>query len=174
MRGWRRHSSFTLIRKNAYLVTLALVLPTRNRGSQAQTPIFIPENHNFLVQMAPQASWPPVASAESLEARSPQPGVLSQASPARIPQPGVLSKGSSARVPQPGFLGQESSARIPRPGFLSLDASARMPQPEVVSQESTARSPQQELESPANLFGVRAGVIFINLILQLLAYGTRS
>ena len=32
--------SFILIRKTAYLVTLALVSPTRNRRSRAQTPIF--------------------------------------------------------------------------------------------------------------------------------------
>ena len=42
--------------------------------------IFAIENHHFLVQMVPEASWPPDVSAESLEARIPQPGVLSQAS----------------------------------------------------------------------------------------------
>ena len=50
-----------LIRKNAYLVTLALVLPTRNRGSRAQTPIFTVENQHFLVQMA--QAWPGPAQA---------------------------------------------------------------------------------------------------------------
>ena len=57
--------------------------------------------------MAPQASWPPDVPAESLEARIPQPGVLSQASSARNPQPGILSK-----IPQPGFLSQESPANL--------------------------------------------------------------
>ena len=47
--------------------------------------------------MAPQASWPPDVPAESLEARSAQPGVLSQASSARIPQPEILSKDSPPR-----------------------------------------------------------------------------
>ena len=96
----------TLIRKNAYLVTLALVSPTRNRRSRAQTSIFTIENQHFLVQMAPEASWPPDVSAESLEARRSQPGVLSKASSARIPQPGVLSQDSSARNPQPAVSSQ--------------------------------------------------------------------
>ena len=51
-----RWSSFILIRKNAYLVTLALVSPTRNRRSRAQTPIFMLENQHILVQMA-QVAW---------------------------------------------------------------------------------------------------------------------
>ena len=42
-------SSFILIRKDQYLVTLALVSPRRNRGSRAQTSM---ENQHFLVQMA--------------------------------------------------------------------------------------------------------------------------
>ena len=46
-----------LIDKNAYLVTPALVSPTRNKGSQDQTPIFTIENQDFLVQMA-QVAWP--------------------------------------------------------------------------------------------------------------------
>ena len=50
------HSSFILIRKNAYLVTLALVSPTQNRRPRAQTPIFILEKQHFLVQMA--QAWP--------------------------------------------------------------------------------------------------------------------
>ena len=129
LRGGRRQWRTVLIRKNAYLVTLALVSPRRNRRSRAQTSIFTIENHHFLVQMTPWASWPPDVSAESLEARIPQPGVLSQASSARNPQPGVLSK-----IPQPGVLSQESSARIPQPGVLSKDSSARIPQPGVSSQ----------------------------------------
>ena len=141
-RGWRGRSSFTLIRKNAYLVTLALVSPRRNRRSRAQTSIFTIEDQHFLVQMAPQASWPPDVPAESLEARSPQPGVLSQASSARIPQPGVLSKDSSARISHPGVSSQESSARIPQPGVVSQDSSARNLQPGILSQESSARIPQ--------------------------------
>ena len=92
-----------LIRKNAYLVTLAVVSPRRNIRSQAQTSIFSLENQHFLVQMAPQASWSPDVPAE--------PGVLSQASPARIPQPGVLSQDSSGRSAQQRFLSQDSSAR---------------------------------------------------------------
>ena len=47
-----------MIRKNWYLVTLALVSPRRNSRSRAQTSIFTIENQHFLVQMAPQASWP--------------------------------------------------------------------------------------------------------------------
>merc|ERR1712185_245395 len=39
--------------------------------------------------MAPQASWPPSLPADCLQARSPQPGVLSQESSARS-----LSQGS--------------------------------------------------------------------------------
>ena len=69
---------FILIRKNRYLVTLALVSPRRNSRSRAQTSIFTIESRHFLVQMAPQASWPRDVPADSLEARSPQPGVLSQ------------------------------------------------------------------------------------------------
>ena len=132
-----------MIDKNAYLVTLALVSPRRNWGSRAQTSIFIIEKHNFLVQIAPEASWPPDVSAESLEAWSPQPGVLSQASSARNPQPGVLSKGSSARIPRPGVLSQESSARIPQPGLLSQDSSARKSQSGILSQESAGILSQQ-------------------------------
>ena len=101
-------------------MTPALVSPTRNSRSRAQTSIFPIENQHFLLQIAPEASWPPDVSAESLEARSPQPGVLSQS---------VFSPDSSARSPQPGFLGQESpnqesSARSPQQRFLSQDSSA--------------------------------------------------
>ena len=123
------------ITKNAYLVALALVSHARNSRSRAQTPIFTKENQHFGVQMAPQASWPPDVTAESLEARSPQSGVLSklpqlqQASSAKGPQ-----QDSSARSPQPGFVSQESSARIPQPGFLSQESLARIPQPGVSSQ----------------------------------------
>ena len=132
----------SLIRKNAYLVTLALFSPRLNSWSRAQTSIVTIENQQFLVQIAPEASWPPDVSAESLEARSPQPGVLSRASSARIPQPRVLSKGSSARIPRPGVLSQETSARIPQPRVLSQDSSARNPQQRFLSQDSSARSLQ--------------------------------
>ena len=115
--------------KKQYLVTLALVSSRRNRRSRAQTYIFIIENQHFLVQMAPEASWPPDVPAESLEARSPQPRVLSQASSARIPQPGDLSKDSSARRSQSGILSRESSAKSPQPGFLSQESSAGSLQP---------------------------------------------
>ena len=105
LRHPRGGGPFILIRKNRYLVTLALVSPRRNRRSRAQTSIFTIENQQFLVQMAPQASWPPGVPPESLEASSPQPGVLSQASSARNPQPGVLSQESSASSLQPICLG---------------------------------------------------------------------
>ena len=94
-----------LIRKNKHLVTLALVSFRQNKGSRAQTSIFTAENHHFLVQVAPQTSWPPSLPADCLQARSPQPGVLSQGSSARNPQPGILEgslEGSCAlplRVP---------------------------------------------------------------------------
>ena len=147
-----------MIRKNAYLVTLALVSPTPNSRSRAQTLIFIIENQHFLVQMAPEASWPPDVSAESLEARSPQPGVLSQESSARL-----LRQESSARIPQPGFLSQESSARSPQPGFLRQESLARILQPGFLSQQS-----------PANLFGVRAGVMFTLMGFSRLVKGLRK
>ena len=79
--------------------------------------------------MAPWASWPPDVPADSLEARIPQPGVLSQESSARRPQPGILSQEFSAR-----FFSQESSARIPQPGVLSQEFAAKIPQPGVSSQ----------------------------------------
>ena len=62
-----------------------------------------------------------VAVAESLEARIPQPGVLSPALSARISQPRVLSK-----ISHPGFLSQESPARNPQPQILSQESSARI------------------------------------------------
>ena len=96
-------------------MTLALVSLKRNRGSGAQTSIFTIDNDIFLVEIPPQASWPPDVPAESLKARSPQPAVLSQPSSARIPQPGVLSKDSSARKCQAGILSQESSASSLQP-----------------------------------------------------------
>ena len=105
MKGSRGHSSFILIRKKQHLVTLALVSPRRNERSRAQTSIFTIENNYFLVQMAPQGSWPPGLPAESLEARISQPRMLSQASSAKIPQPGVLSQESSASCLQPICLG---------------------------------------------------------------------
>ena len=80
LKGGRGHSSFMFDQQNQYLVTLALVSSRRNRWSQAQASIFTIENQHFLVQMAPQASWPRDVPAESLEARSPQPAVFSQAS----------------------------------------------------------------------------------------------
>ena len=58
-KGCRGHSSLILIRKNQYLVTLALVSPRRNRGSRAQTSIFTIENQHFLVQAATAAALPP-------------------------------------------------------------------------------------------------------------------
>ena len=145
LRGLERfaeRSSFTLIDKNAYLVTLALVSPTRNRGSRAQTPIFTIENQHFLVQMAPQASWPPDVPADSLEARSPQPrGIHSQEPAAKT---ATLSQLSSGRTLQPGVLGQDSSAGNPgqaQPGVLSQESSTRNPSPRSFSQESSARTP---------------------------------
>ena len=116
-------------KKKQYLVTLALVSSRRNARLRAQTSIFTIENQHFLIQMAPQPSWPPSLPADCLQARSLQPGVLSQGSSPRNPQPGILSQESAARNLQPGILSQESSAKIPQPGFLSQ-------------------------ESPANLFGV--------------------
>ena len=70
-------------------MTLAFVSSRRNRRSRAQTSIVRIENQHFLVQMAPQASWPPGVPAESLEARNPQPGIFSQESsrvPLRVPK----------------------------------------------------------------------------------------
>ena len=89
VRGFERsagRSLFTLIRKNAYLVTLALVSPTRNSRSRAQTSIFTIENQHFLIQMAPQPSWPPSLPADCLQANNPQPGILGQGSSAKHPQ----------------------------------------------------------------------------------------
>ena len=62
LKGPGAHSSFILIRKKKYLVTLALVSPTRNRGSRTRTPIFRIENQQFLVQMA--QAWPGPAQAQ--------------------------------------------------------------------------------------------------------------
>ena len=45
-------------RKNTILLKIRRNPSRRNGGSLAQTPIFIIENQHFLVQMAPQASWP--------------------------------------------------------------------------------------------------------------------
>ena len=107
---WARGRRSILIRKNAYLVTLALVSPTRNSRSRAQTSIFTIENQHFLVQMAPEASWPPDVPTACLKARSPQPGIVGEVSSARSPQQGFLSQKISFRNPQPGLLSQESSA----------------------------------------------------------------
>ena len=117
----RSRSEIILIGKNRYLVTPAVVSPRRNNRSRAQKPIFTIEYRHFWVPTAPEASWPPDVSAERLEARIPQPGVLSQASSARSPQPGVLSK-----IAQPGFLRQESPARSPQSGSS---------QPDILSQD---------------------------------------
>ena len=104
---------FILLRNKQYLVTLALVSPTRNRRSRAKTSLFNIENQHFWVQMAPRASCLPGVPADSLDARSPQPSVLSQESSARIPQPENLSQESSARrTPQPGILSQQSPANL--------------------------------------------------------------
>ena len=84
--------------KKQYLVTLALVSSRRKGWLRAQTSIFTIENQHFLIQMAPQPSWPPSLPADCLQARSPQPGVLSQESSARNPQPGILSRQSPANL----------------------------------------------------------------------------
>ena len=78
--------------KEKYLLTLALVSSRRKGWSRAQTiaSIFTIEIHNCLVKMAPQTSRPPSLPADCLQARSLQPGVLSQGSSARNPQPGIL------------------------------------------------------------------------------------
>ena len=106
LRGRREVGASILIRKNAYLVTLAVVSPRRNTRLRAQTSIFTAENQHFLVQIAPEASWPPDVSVESLEAWSPQPGVFSQDSSARSPQQGFLSQEFAAKIPQSGVSSQ--------------------------------------------------------------------
>ena len=57
-------------------MTLALVSPTQNMRSRAQTPIFTLENQHVLVQMAPPASWPGDMPADSLESGNPGFGPL--------------------------------------------------------------------------------------------------
>ena len=146
--------------KNPHLVTFALVSPTRNRWSRAQTSIFTIDNQHFLVQMAPQASWPRDVPAESLKPgvlshrsfqQGPQSGVSpSRASSARRIQRRVFSQQSPARSFQPRYLRRESSAKIPQSGILSQkfsarvrqESSARNPQPRSLSQEFSARNPQ--------------------------------
>ena len=157
-----------MIDKNAYLVTLALVSPTRNSRSRAQTCIFIIDNQHFFAHVAPEASWPPDVPAESLEARIPQPGVLSQASSARNPQ-----QDSSVGIPQPGVSSQESSARIPQPGVLGQDSSARSPQQRFLSQDSSAISLQPiclgsalESLSYGNVFECFANMYLLQMILS--------
>ena len=125
---------------------------TVGRDSRVQTCIFTIENQKTNAHV----------SAESLQARIPQLGVLSQASSARNPQRAVLSK-----IPHPGFLSQQSPnqeppARIPQLGVLSQDSSAISPQQRFLSQDFSARSLQP------NLFGVHVGVIVDLYILQLL------
>ena len=58
-KGYRGVGPPTLIDKNAYLVTPALVSPTRNRWSRAQTWKNTIENKHFFVKIAPEASWFP-------------------------------------------------------------------------------------------------------------------
>ena len=79
-------------KKKQYLGTLALVSSRRNTRLRAHTSVFTIANQHFLIQMAPQPSWPPSLPADCLQARSPQPGVLSQEFAAKIPQPGVSSQ----------------------------------------------------------------------------------
>ena len=86
-------------------------MPTGNSGLQAQTQIFTIENRYFFVQMASQASWPPDLSADSLEVRSPQPGIFFQESSGRNPQLGVLSQREVLESSARDFY-QESSARF--------------------------------------------------------------
>ena len=152
MKGPRRHSSFILIGKNQYLVALALVSPTRNSRSRAQTPIYYDRKSTLF-----ESRWllRPVGH-QTCQLRAWKPGFLSQESSAKRPQPGILSQESSARFlsqdssarslqtrnPQPGFLSQESSARRPQQRFLSQDSSARNLQPGGLSQDSSASSPQ--------------------------------
>ena len=156
MGGPRCSRALTLIDKNAYLVTLALVSPTRNSRSRAQTCIFTIENQHLFAHVAPGASWPPDVSAESLEARIPQPGETS----AKHPQPGILSQESSAR-----FLSQDSSARSLQPGVLSQDSSARSPQPGFLS-----RSPQQRFLSQDSS-AISLQPICLGSALESLSYG---
>ena len=62
--------------QNRYLVTLALVSSRENRRSRPKTSIFTIENHNLLVQVASQASWPRDMPADSLESGNPGFGPL--------------------------------------------------------------------------------------------------
>ena len=120
---FRAARSLILIRKNQYLVTLALVSSRRNRQSPAQTSIFTIENQHFLIQMAPQPSWPPSLPADCLQDRSPQPRILSQ--------------GYSARNPQPGIL--EGSLKGSFEGSLPLRVPLRVPLRSQVSDKNTVR-----------------------------------
>ena len=61
-------STFILIRKNRYLVTPAVVSPTRNGRSRAQTSIFTIENRFFWSIWRLRPVGHRTASAESLEA----------------------------------------------------------------------------------------------------------
>ena len=59
LKGPGAHSSFILIRKELYSVSLEIVSPRRNSRSRAQTSIFAIESCLFLVQMAGlDPAWP--------------------------------------------------------------------------------------------------------------------
>ena len=83
------------------LVTFVLIQPKRNNKFRIQTSIFTSENQCVWVQMARRANWPPDVAVENLQSGRSQLEVFSQTLSARIPQPGILSQ---------DFLGQEFSA----------------------------------------------------------------
>ena len=116
-------SAFILIRKNQYWGVLgdtcSCLAYAKQQVASSNINIYDGKSTCF-----GPASWPPDVPAESLEARNPQPGVLSQPSSARSPQQGFLSQKISVRNSQPGVLSQESSAKSPQPGFLSQESSA--------------------------------------------------
>ena len=118
-----------MIRKKQYLVTLALVSFRRKGWLRAQTSIFTIENQHFLIQMAPQPSWPPSLPADCLQARSLQPGVLSHRS--RNPQPGILEgslKGSfEGSLPLRVPLGVPLRVRLRVPLRVPLSVTFRVP-----------------------------------------------
>ena len=58
LRGVRGQWSLILIRKKRYLVAFALVSPTRNRGSRAQTPIFSRRKSTFFGPDGSSPAWP--------------------------------------------------------------------------------------------------------------------
>merc|ERR1711938_302335 len=73
VRGGR---TLTLIDKNAYLVTLALVSSTRKGWSRAQTLIFTISNQYFLIPPARPSVRPSVRPSARPSARPPAPGIL--------------------------------------------------------------------------------------------------